>query len=567
MKSKFFSTRWILLAAGILAIISLTGMNVYSLLELKESTLEYDKENKELQVLEFADRVRYWLFLDPFDGMNRIDMEQVQRQFEENGHFPEEMQEILAEVSDEAIYEGIFYMPENGLPCSDTNGIYRYLPASNSFENVNESPEALCEGIGYARNRMKPLISEYAYSRNYIFDTHRSLNLALINLNERTVVGYLHFPIERTYLVQKALPRVLKRYFGSGEDGMNVWLRNWTQNEIIASNTTEEYSRGKIDIWQRFPDLFDDWQLEVQVTNDSATAAANASLIKNLVVLGIAVLFLLGALVFMFITAQRERELAQRQAGFLANVTHELKTPLAVMQAAGENLADGRVDDQNRLKSYGNHIYNEAIRLRRMIDKLLDVAKADAGQSLIESKPVHLNDVLSRYLHENRDYITTKGFSLEIDIEEPVPPAMIDTDSFETIVGNLIENALKYSEEEKELYVSLHHRDKNIIIKVRDSGVGIPKSAQRHVFDKFYRVEDAMTAETKGHGLGLSIVKNLVELNGGTVKLDSEEGKGSVFTVIFPVMDKSGEDGNSRRDRTGEYKPSQLKQDTPDYVK
>lgn len=567
MKSKFLSTRWILLAAGIVAIIGLTGMNVYSLLELKESTLEYNRENKELQVLEFTDRVSYWLFLDPFDGMNRIDMEQVQRQFDENGRFPEEIQEILTEVSEEAIYEGIFYMPENGLPCSDSSRIYRYLPASNSFENINESPEALCEGIGYAKNRMKPLISEYAYSRNYIFDTHRSLNLALINLNERTVVGYLHFPIERTYLVQKALPRVLKRYFGNGEDGMNVWLRNWTQNEIIASNTTEEYSRRKIDIWQRFPDLFDDWQLEVQVTNDSAAAAANASLIKNLVVLGIAVLFLLGALVFMFVTAQRERSLAQRQAGFLANVTHELKTPLAVMQAAGENLADGRVDDQNRLKSYGNHIYNEAIRLRRMIDKLLDVAKADAGQSLIESKPIYLNDVLSRYLHENRDYIENKGFSLEADIEEPVPPAMIDTDSFETIIGNLIENALKYSEEEKELSVSLHHRDKNIIIKVRDSGVGIPKSAQRHVFDKFYRVEDAMTAETKGHGLGLSIVKNLVELNGGTVKVDSEEGKGSVFTVIFPVMDDFGGDGNGRRDRTGEYRPSQLKQDTPDYVK
>lgn len=348
---------------------------------------------------------------------------------------------------------------------------------------------------------------------------------------------------------------------------MNVWLRNWTQNEIIASNTTEEYSRRKIDIWQRFPDLFDDWQLEVQVTNDSAAAAANASLIKNLVVLGIAVLFLLGALVFMFVTAQRERELAQRQAGFLANVTHELKTPLAVMQAAGENLADGRVDDQNRLKSYGNHIYNEAIRLRRMIDKLLDVAKADAGQSLIESKPVFLNDLLSRYLHENRDYIENKGFTLETDIEEPVPPVMIDTDSFETIIGNLIENALKYSEEEKELSVSLHHRDKNIIIKVRDSGVGIPKSAQKHVFDKFYRVEDAMTAETKGHGLGLSIVRNLVQLNGGSVTVDSEEGKGSVFTVTFPVMDESGEDTDLRRDRTGEYKPSQLKQDKPDYVK
>lgn len=566
MKSKFLSTRWILLAAGIVAIIGLTGMNVYSLLELKNSTLEYNRESKELQVLEFADRVRYWLFLDPFDGMNRIDMVQVQEEFNESNRFPEDINSILAEVSEEDIYDGIYFMPGNGSPCTESARLLRYHADSNSFEDMADRPEAICNGLGYARNRMNSRIEDYPLSRNYIFDTHRSLSLALINLDEESVIGYLHFPIDRTTLVQRALPRTIKRFFGEGDEGMNVWLRDWTQNEIIATNTREEYRRDKIEIWQRFPEVFDDWGLEVQVTNDSAAAAANASLIKNLVVLGIAVLFLLGALVFMFITAQRERELAQRQAGFLANVTHELKTPLAVMQAAGENLSDGRVDDQSRLKSYGNHIYNEAIRLRRMIDKLLDVAKADAGQSLIEAKPVYLNDVLSRYLRENEDYIKNKDFKLETDIEEEVPPSMVDTGSFETIMGNLIENSLKYCKEEKEIAISLHHRDKNIIIKVRDKGVGIPKSAQKHVFDKFFRVEDAMTAETKGHGLGLSIVKNLVELNGGIVKVESEEGTGSVFTVEFPVMDESEVEKEYRQDGTGEYTPSQIIEDKPDYV-
>ncbi|MDZ7771232.1 MAG: HAMP domain-containing sensor histidine kinase [Balneolaceae bacterium] len=567
MKSKFFSTRWILLAAGIIAIIGLTGMNVYSLMQLKESTLEFNRESKELQILEFADRVRYRLFLEPFEGMNRVDMEQVEDQFRQNRRFPDDVNEIMQEVDEEAIYNGIYFMPGNGIPCSETGGtILRYRADSNSFESVGQVPESVCDGLSFARNNMNSVISDFSSTRNYIFDTHRSLNLALFNVNERNVFGYLHFPINRTVLVQKELPHSIRRHLGDGDEGMNVWIRDWTRNEIIASNTSEEYRRDKIDIWQSFPETFDGWALEVQVTNDAATAAANSSFIKNLVVLGVAVLLLLGALVFMFYTAQRERSLAQRQAGFLANVTHELKTPLAVMQAAGENLADGRVDDQNRLKSYGNHIYSEAIRLRKMIEKLLDVAKADAGQALIEPKPVYLNDVLERYLKENEAYITGKGFQLTTDIDAQVPMCMIDTDSFETIVGNLLENALKYSNDEKELHISLHHRDKNLIMKVQDSGVGIPKSAQKHVFDKFYRVEDAMTAQTKGHGLGLSIVKNLVELNGGDISVKSQQATGSTFTVRFPVLVNPEQQLDEYRDGTPEYTPSQISQEKPKYA-
>jgi signal transduction histidine kinase len=118
---------------------------------------------------------------------------------------------------------------------------------------------------------------------------------------------------------------------------------------------------------------------------------------------------------------------------------------------------------------------------------------------------------------------------------------MVDADHVETTLNNLVENAMKYSREEKEINVKVQKKGNSVAISVTDKGTGIPKNSLKYVFDKFYRVEDSLTAKTKGHGLGLSIVKNMVELNGGTIDVKSEYGKGSTFTVKFPTLMSSNE--------------------------
>ena len=241
--------------------------------------------------------------------------------------------------------------------------------------------------------------------------------------------------------------------------------------------------------------------------------------------LGVAVFVLFGALIFIFINAQRERELAERQAGFLANITHELKTPLTVMQAAGENLSDGRVTESKRLKSYGDHIYNESVRLKRMIEKLLDAAKVDSGQLSTEQAPHFLQDLTAEFVEANRGYIEDQGFTFTFTHDDNLPLVMVDADHIETALNNLVENAMKYSRDEKDISVKVEKKDGFVAISVSDNGTGIPKSSLRYIFDKFYRVEDTLTAKTKGHGLGLSIVKNMVELNGGTINVKSDYGK------------------------------------------
>lgn len=564
MKKNFSTIRWILLAAGIAAILGLTGMNVYSLYALRNQTVESQKENKKLQVAEFADKARN-RFRVPFHGLGSKDIEKLEDTFNKTGQFTDDVLEVIRNASADSIYQGIYYIPANSTNCRDRDLFLKYSHEDGRFVKSEGDKEIICDGMGMARTRMKVLMEEYNFNNKVIFDTHRSMTIALVNLSENSVFGYLTMPTNMEYLTNTYLHSALEDRFGDRENsGVTVWLRDWTKEKTVASSDPGiAYDPQRVQFTQKFPDLFDDWTLAVAFTTDPMVAASNKSLFKNMIVLGAAFFLLMGALVFMFITAQRERDLAERQAGFLANVTHELKTPLAVMQAAGENLADGRVDNKERLKAYGSHIHSEAIRLRKMIEKLLDVAKADANESLIEPTPVYLQDILKKYIFEHKDYIEDKGFTLKTSISDDIEKTMIDVDSFDTIISNLIENAIKYSHDEKYIGISLEQKNSEIILKVKDRGMGIPKKSMKHIFEKFYRSEDVLTANTKGHGLGLSIVKNLVELNGGQISVKSEENKGSCFTVRFPVVENTALLNNQIP------KPVQtdkLTQDSPKYV-
>lgn len=537
MLRKYFSLRWILLSTGIIAIVGLTGMNVFSLYKLHQTTIESDVENRKLQISEFTDKVHYRFFA-PYGGLSKLDVDHIQQQYEETGHFPEELLKLLDKASADSIYNGIYFKTQHSNACQEKSELLAYVREAREFKPASNYPESVCDGMGIARTRMKVLIDGYQYNNKVIFDTHQSITIALVNLSGQSVFGYLTMPIDQQYLVNNYLQEALMEKFGNSDtSGLIVWLRDWTKDQTVAgSDPSRTFEEDKVTYYQRFPGFFDNWTIKVAFTESPTIAASKASLVKNFIVLGVAFSLLLGALVFIFITAQKERALAQRQAGFLANVTHELKTPLAVMQAAGENLADGRVNNRERLQAYGRHIHSEALRLKRMIEKLLDVAKADAGQSLIEPKPVQLEQLLKEYIKGHYSFIETQGFILKTSVEKPLPPVMIDTDSFDTIIGNLIENAIKYSHKNKYLVIKLYRKGRGIFLEIIDRGIGIPKKFIGHIFEKFYRVEDSLTAKNKGHGLGLSIVKNLVELNGGEIHVHSEEGKGSQFIVEFPVL-------------------------------
>ncbi|MAO65496.1 MAG: two-component sensor histidine kinase [Balneola sp.] len=536
--------RWGLLMVGLIAIITLTGMNVLSLYDLRDRMVESEEERRIDQLDEINDSIRNQI-LAPLRGLYKLELEPIESSIQQTGHLPNNIQDVLQRSSESPFFTNIYFTPEGTDPCTDNATIYKYHEDLNEVNSTSEYPDLLCDGVGIARTKTRIQLNDFNYrwNNNFEFDTHRSLNLGLINLAESRLIGVLTLTLDQDYIVQEVLPPLLENYFGDSEEtGIVVWVLDWPDNNVIATSDPDvEYDRDLRDYRMGFSGsgFFDNWSMNLAFLQSPVTTAYNETLLKNLFVLGVAVLFLLGALIFMFVTAQRERHLAQRQASFLANVTHELKTPLAVMQAAGENISDGRVTEPKRLKQYGEHIYNESIRLRGMIEKLLDVARVDSGQNMIKAAPYEIKELLAKYLSENREYIEKKGFEVIFKSPDDNTRSLVDSDNFETIVNNLTENALKYSSDEKYIEYQVSTDKNNVYFSISDRGQGIAKKDQKNIFKKFYRVEksDTQSQKIKGHGLGLSIVKNLVELNNGTIEVKSSLGKGTTFIVRFPKLE------------------------------
>lgn len=538
-RNKLF--RWILLTLGLFAIIALTGMNVYSLYDIRDKMVEGEEERQLALLDDLVDNVRS-RFYAPFDGLGSLELEPVEHTIANEGRFPPLVQDKIVNVSKDPLFDGIYYTPEGVDPCQEDTRIYAFDYSSDHMKYTDQYPSTICDGVGLARTKARIELNsfDYRWNSNIEFDAHRTMNIGFINTSENRIIGYLSVTLNRDYIIHDIVEPLLLDYFNpENNPGTVLWFHDWANNEVLATNNPAiNFDRDIVDARRGFiyNNMMENWNIKIGFLNNPVASAYNGTLFKNLFVLGIAVLFVLGALLFMFYTAQRERNLYQRQAGFLANVTHELKTPLAVMQAAGENISDGRVTEPDRLKQYGNHIYNESIRLRRMIEKLLDVAKTDSGQTLIKAVPVNLNETVKDFVQENRTYIEGKGFDVTLTLSEQQSLVMLDPDNIETILSNLTENAIKYSTDSRSITYSVEADQKDMIVNVKDTGVGIPRKHQKNIFKKFYRIEYSLNAKTKGHGLGLSIVQSLTELNGGNIEVQSEVGKGTTFTLRFPIF-------------------------------
>lgn len=533
---KFLRFRWILLTMAALAIIGLTGMNVYSLYALHESTISAAADRQKAQLTDFSFTTRN-RFRAPVEGIWKLNMEQLHDEFDQRLTLNSSLADVLFNATEDPLFAAVYFAYPDFDNCSTQGVIQRFDSITRTLTAAVYIPDFICDGLGLTRTRMKVLLQDYRWSTKVVFDTHQTMTVALINPRGAEIVGYLTFEIFNEYLINEYLANQLVEAFGSGDQsGMSVWLHDWLKNEVLATNTPNvPYERRKVQYIQRFPDLLDNWNLKVVFDESPAVIASKANLTRNLLVMGGALTLLLGSLTLMLILAQKERSLLERQAGFLANVTHELKTPLAMMQAAGENLADGRVTNPDRLKTYGKHIHTESLRLRHMIEKLLDVARNDAGQHIVKPQPYSLGVLVQNYMSEHETLIKSSGFDPIVEIPNDNPLVMVDKDGFETIIGNLVENAMKYSLEQKYLAVRLVNDSRTVTLHVEDRGLGIPKKSTKYIFDKFYRAEDTFTARTKGHGLGLSIVKALVDLIGANITVESTYRKGSVFSVTFPI--------------------------------
>ena len=236
---------------------------------------------------------------------------------------------------------------------------------------------------------------------------------------------------------------------------------------------------------------------------------------------------------------RRLRISEEKRSRFVSDASHELKTPLASIKLLTDSVLQNDMD-MDTVREFVSDIGNEADRLNRMSQKLLTLSRGDSQPEKV-FEVNYIIPTIDRVVQMLHNTAKENGVTIKKHFQTDSQILILKDDLYQ-IIFNLVENGIKYNNRDGELCITLSKNDNTAVISFADTGVGIPDESIEHIFERFYRVDKARSRSTGGSGLGLSIVKNIVERNNGTIYATSQLGKGSVFTVEFPIFDTVEED-------------------------
>lgn len=292
--------------------------------------------------------------------------------------------------------------------------------------------------------------------------------------------------------------------------------------------------RGGLTLGRQFETTLYKWTLNVTMNSAEELAAAVARRrVLEMVLVALSSVVVIAGLFVILIAAERERRLSNLKSEFVANVSHELKTPLALVRMFAELLQTGRADTDAKRKQYLSIIVNESDRLNALIENVLDFAKVERGQAAYEFSLARLAEPVGRAVEACRVRAERDGISLELTLED-APELLIDERAIEIAVINLVDNALKYAPDGKRVSVVMQSGPAGAEVRVSDQGPGIAPEDRKRIFDRFVRGKSASGKQVRGSGIGLSLVKHIAEAHGGSVRVEDAAPHGSVFTLRLP---------------------------------
>lgn len=295
------------------------------------------------------------------------------------------------------------------------------------------------------------------------------------------------------------------------------------------------WGEGKPEVYRKFDDVFRGLALGIKYQGTSIRELGETWVHRSFLILGFLSLMIIGGLVLTRHIVSKEMALARLKSDFVSNVSHELRTPLALIRLYAETLELGRINTQDKKQQYYRIIRKESERLSALINNILDFSRIEAGHKEYEFRETDIAELVRNTLDSYRYQIEQQGFAFEESIDSNLPAVPVDREAIARALVNLVNNALKYSCEEKFLGVKLYRDNAVVKLEVADHGIGIERRDQSKIFEKFYRAGDPLVHNTKGSGLGLSLVRHITQAHGGEIAVESTPGRGSKFIMSLPL--------------------------------
>ncbi|MGH9842599.1 MAG: sensor histidine kinase [Blastocatellia bacterium] len=356
--------------------------------------------------------------------------------------------------------------------------------------------------------------------------------------DRRQSYGFAGMTLHTDFVKQQLLPQVVNELLpnagneDAGNDGTPVVsILDQHEREIYASRPGLKQHEIKLP----FAPVLRRWNLGISFPDTTVAALARKQFRQNLLFTGLALLLLGGGLFLMLRATAREMKLAETKSAFVSNVSHELKTPLTLIGLLAETGELGRIKNPEKAREYFRLINHESRRLTQLINNILDFSRIEAGRRAYQFAPADAGEVVGEVMQSYTYALNEAGFVVRRECERDLPLALLDRDAIEQATLNLLNNAVKYSADEKRIEVRVSARGAQVAIEVADCGIGIPRDEQEKIFEQFYRVDTGLVHDTKGSGLGLAIVKHIVEAHHGRIEVESAPGQGSRFTILLPA--------------------------------
>jgi two-component system, OmpR family, phosphate regulon sensor histidine kinase PhoR len=318
----------------------------------------------------------------------------------------------------------------------------------------------------------------------------------------------------------------------AGEEfALGVFRKNQPLAIAASSPMRESEIVQRRDLWL-FPDL------EVAIGSRGVTLdeIIRARLVRNITFVAVVNIILLAGVVLVYRNVRAQTELARSKSTFVSNVSHELRTPLALIRMFAETLEMGRLKSEQKKQEYYRTILRETERLTHLVNNLLNFSRMEAGRKPYQLARSSIRDIVRDVVTTYMPHLEHAGFTPVVELPQDDVVAAVDREAIAEALINLLDNAVKYSGSKKYLRVRLTRTAGDVRVEVEDQGIGIAPQYHTKIFEAFFRVPSGFVHDTKGSGLGLSLVKHIMDAHGGSIELVSVPDKGTTVRLVFPSV-------------------------------